>query len=60
LELPREAPLARRTIEKLQPYAAIGEFLKTHCGKFSRIFRARRGYFPNKFIRLARIAAKTP
>jgi hypothetical protein len=42
-----------QTIEKMQQDAAIEEFLKPHLGKFSRIFRARCGYFPNKFIRLA-------
>jgi hypothetical protein len=40
-------------IEKMQQDAAIGKFLKSHCGKFSRIFRACCGYFPNKFIRIA-------
>jgi hypothetical protein len=26
----------------------IEEFVEPHCGKFSRIFRARWGYFPKK------------
>jgi hypothetical protein len=43
----------RQTIEKLQQDAAIEEFLKPHMGKFSRIFHADCGYFPNKFIRIA-------
>jgi hypothetical protein len=37
----------------LQQDAAIEEFLKPRLGKFSRIFRTRCGYFPNKFIRIA-------
>ena len=42
-----------QTIEKMRQDAAIEEILKPHCGKFSRIFCARCGYFPNKFIRIA-------
>jgi len=42
-----------QTIEKMRQGAAIEEFLKPHCGNFSRIFRAGCGYFPNKFIRIA-------
>jgi hypothetical protein len=46
-------PLAWRKIEELQLDAAIEKFVELHCGKFSRIFRARCGYFPKK-IRLPR------
>jgi hypothetical protein len=35
-------------IEELQLDAAIEEFVEPHCGKFSRIFRDRCGYFLNK------------
>src|SRR5262249_9732061 len=45
-------PSCGQTIEKMQQDAAIEEFLPPDCGKFPRIFRARCGYFPNKFIRL--------
>jgi hypothetical protein len=37
----------------LQQDVAIEEFLKPLLGKFSRIFGASCGYFPNKFIRIA-------
>jgi len=41
-----------QTIEKMRQDAAIEEFLKSHCGIFSRFFRAGCGYFPNKFVRI--------
>jgi len=33
---------------ELQLDAAIEEFVEPHCGEFSRIFRARCGYFLKK------------
>jgi|RhiMethySRZTD1v2_1073278.scaffolds.fasta_scaffold11164_3 hypothetical protein len=38
----------------------LSEYVEPRCGKFSRIFRGRRGYFLKKLVRLTHKVANTP